>query len=315
MPRRALLGLALVLAACGGPKSAPTESAADPAPVAPTRTSFAETAVVSRSDTTPAKMLFGHMGLPSEGETQSLGSYARGCLAGAVALPETGPTWQAMRLSRNRRWGTPQLVAFIERLAARQAREPGWTGIYIGDMSQPRGGPMLGGHASHQIGLDVDIWLRNGDRMNRTTSERENIGAPDMATKNGAYANSLWSPGQMALVRNAAEDPEVARIFIAPGLKVQMCADARGDRTWLRKVRPWYEHREHIHVRLLCPKGMAGCVPQTPPPPGDGCAEAQKWVDNILHPPPPDPNAPKPKPPHALTLADLPAQCATLVGQ
>ena len=50
-----------------------------------------------------------------------------------------------------------------------------------------------------------------------------------------------------------------------------------------------------------------------PPPPGDGCADAEQWVANILNPPPPDPDA-KPVPPRPpLTLADLPGQCASVL--
>lgn len=107
-----------------------------------------------------AKQVFGFLPQGSEQRPQPLGSYAKGCLAGGAQLPETGPTWQAMRLSRNRNWGHPETVQFIKDLSVKAARQPGWEGLYIGDISQPRGGPMLSGHASHQIGLDVDIWMR-----------------------------------------------------------------------------------------------------------------------------------------------------------
>ena len=75
-----------------------------------------------------------------------------------MAIATDGPTWQAMRLSRNRRWGHPTMIKLIEKLS-RDAVADGWPGLLIGDISQPRGGPMLTGHASHQIGLDADIWL------------------------------------------------------------------------------------------------------------------------------------------------------------
>ena len=88
-----------------------------------------------------------------------LGGYAAGCLAGAERLAESGPGWQAMRLSRNRNWGHPQMIAFIEKLS-RAAQAAGWPGLYVGDISHPRGGPMVSSHRSHQIGLDADIWLR-----------------------------------------------------------------------------------------------------------------------------------------------------------
>ena len=121
----------------------------------------------------------------------------------------------------------------------------------------------------------------------------------------------------MAVLKAAASDPAVARIFVFAGAKVQMCKDATGDRSWLNKIRPWYGHHLHFHVRLKCPKGSTSCVDQAPPPPGDGCAEAQEWVNNILNPAPPkpaDPNAPSPPPKREFVLADLPAQCASVLS-
>jgi Penicillin-insensitive murein endopeptidase len=56
---------------------------------------------------TPAKQLFGRKTEPTAGPSHVVGFYASGCLAGAEALPINGPTWQVMRLSRNRNWGHP----------------------------------------------------------------------------------------------------------------------------------------------------------------------------------------------------------------
>ncbi|PVA10214.1 penicillin-insensitive murein endopeptidase [Pelagivirga sediminicola] len=258
-----------------------------------------------------AKQFFGAARVGSRQAAQPFGSYAKGCVAGGVQLPQTGPTWQAMRLSRNRNWGHPQLVDFVTELSAKAARM-GWPGLYVGDMSQPRGGPMLSGHRSHQMGLDADIWLMAPPRLNLTIRERENLSAVSYRRANGAYVNSGWTRGQHELLKAAASDPRVARIFIFPGAKVQMCKDETGNRDWLRKIRPWWGHHYHFHVRLACPNGARGCVNQAPPPPGDGCADAQQWVNNILNPPKPkprDPNAPKPKPKRELTMTDLPQQC------
>ncbi|XHY16450.1 Penicillin-insensitive murein endopeptidase (plasmid) [Pseudoseohaeicola sp. NH-UV-7] len=262
-----------------------------------------------------AKQQFGAMKDASEHRPAPFGSYAKGCVAGAVQLPETGPTWQAMRLSRNRNWGHPDVVDFVQDLSRKAAQQPGWKGLYIGDISQPRGGPMLSGHRSHQIGLDVDIWMLPPDRLNLSPNQRENISSLSLRRANGAYVNSSWTRAHHEIIKAAAKDKRVARIFVFPGAKVQMCNDEKGNKSWLRKVRPWYGHHYHFHVRLACPKGARGCVDQDPPPAGNGCGDAQKWVNDILNPPPPDPNAKKPKPRREYVLADLPQQCATVLKQ
>ncbi len=255
-----------------------------------------------------AKTLFGAAARGSDQRPAAFGSYANGCAAGLEALPESGPTWQAMRLSRNRNWGHPDTIDFVQDLS-RAATRQGWAGIYVGDLSQPRGGPMLSGHRSHQIGLDADIWMNPAQTMSLTRQQREDISAISMRRANGAFVNSNWTRGHHEVLKAAASDPRVARIFVFAGAKVQMCKDATGDRSWLRKIRPWFGHHFHFHVRLSCPPGSSGCVDQAPPPAGDGCADAQAWVNNILNPPRPDPNAPPPRPRRELRLADLPRQC------
>lgn len=263
-----------------------------------------------------AKQLFGAKSTASKQAAAPYGSYSKGCMAGAVQLPETGPTWQAMRLSRNRNWGNPTSIDFIEKLSEFAAKQPGWKGLYIGDISQPRGGPMLSGHRSHQIGLDIDIWMLPTSRLNLSRQQRESISSISMRRSKGAFVNGNWSRAHHRILRQAAKDRRVARIFVFPGAKVQMCKDEKGNRKWLRKIRPWYGHHYHFHVRLACPRGMRGCVDQAPPPAGDGCDDAQKWVNDILKPPPPrkaDPNAPKPKPRREYFLADLPKQCASVL--
>ena len=260
-----------------------------------------------------AKQLFGAEPVASQQSSAPFGSYSKGCLAGGSILPETGPTWQAMRLSRNRNWGHPETIEYIKALSTKAAQQPGWSGLYIGDISQPRGGPMLTGHRSHQLGLDVDIWMRPADRLNLTATERENISSISMRRERGAYVNSSWTRQHHEILKAAASDPRVARIFVFPGAKVQMCDDEDGDRSWLRKIRPWWGHHYHFHVRLKCPSGTAGCVNQDPPPEGDGCDDARKWVQDILFPPPPDPNAPAPKPRRELQMTDLPKQCVAVL--
>ena len=262
-----------------------------------------------------AKELFGAEHNASRHTSAPFGGYAKGCLAGGVELAETGPTWQAMRLSRNRNWGHPKTIRFIERLSGFAAQQPGWKGLYIGDISQPRGGPMLTGHRSHQLGLDIDVWMLPARDLTLSRSTRENLSSISTRRAKGAFVNENWTPQHHQILKAAASDPDVARIFVFPGAKVQMCKDARGDRSWLRKIRPWWGHHYHFHVRLKCPSNAGGCVDQTPPPAGDGCDQAQEWVDNILNPPPPDPNAKPPAPRRELVMADLPQQCAQVLSR
>ena len=229
----------------------------------------------------PASDLFGAHRAPSSSTPASYGTYAAGCLAGGMELPETAPGWQAMRLSRNRNWGHPEMIAFIDRLSAR-AREVGWTRLYVGDIGQPRGGPMRSGHRSHQTGLDVDVWLRRPGGPELDRAERERIGSYNVVAASGVDLNDNWTPEHHAIIRAAAEDTAVARNFVNAAIKRGMCLAERGpggiDAPWLRKVRPWKGHDHHFHVRLACPPGAAGCQDQPPPAPGNGCgAELAHW--------------------------------------
>ncbi len=304
------LALTVLLAACGTVDGPGTTGAPPPASE---YDMDAAREIISTSNE-PAKRLFGAAREGSQQTPAVWGSYANGCVAGADQLSETGPTWQAMRLSRNRNWAHPETLDYVRKLSAKVAQLPGWAGLYVGDMSQPRGGPMLTGHRSHQSGLDVDIWMLPPKRLDLTRTERENLSSISTRRANGAYVNDNWTPQHHQVLKAAASDPRVTRIFVFPGAKVKMCNDESGDKSWLRKIRPWYGHHYHFHVRLACPSGMTGCVNQDPPPPGDGCADAQEWVNNILDPPPPDPDAPAPKPRRELTLADLPQQCAAILA-
>jgi penicillin-insensitive murein endopeptidase len=299
-----LIALILGLAGCGG--SAPQDYAGSE-PIVSTQSIPAAMRGVE------AKKLFGAKPQGSQQASTPFGSYSKGCVAGGVQLPETGPTWQAMRLSRNRNWGHPEAIDFIKKLSAKAAQQPGWAGLYVGDISQPRGGPMLTGHRSHQMGLDIDIWMLPPKRLNLTRAERESLSSISLRRANGAYTNDNWTRQHHEVIKAAAQDPRTARIFVFPGAKVRMCKEETGDRSYLRKIRPWYGHHYHFHVRLSCPRGAKNCQNQTPPPAGDGCDDAQQWVNNILNPPPPDPDAPPPKPRRELTMADLPNQCVSVL--
>ena len=262
---------------------------------------------------TPAKALFGRETRPSGGPPEAIGFYAKGCLAGGRALPVNGPSWQVMRLSRNRNWGHPRLIDFLESVSRRLREEDAWPGFLVGDMAQPRGGPMITGHASHQVGLDADVWLTPMPDRELSRAEREEMSATNVVRADKLDVDySKWTPAHLALIRGVASRPEVQRIFVNPAIKKAICRDARGDRSWLSKVRPMYGHDYHFHIRLTCPPGAEECRPQEPPPAGDSCDASLAWwfSDQVLH-PRPNPHY-KPKPP--IRIADMPTDCRALLN-
>ena len=256
-----------------------------------------------------AKQVFGRELTPTEAQTRSIGFYSHGCLAGARALPLDGDTWRVMRISRNRYWGNPETIAFLERFSNKAAAAGVWPGILVGDISQPRGGPMITGHASHQIGLDADIWLTPMP-AHLTPEQRETMSARDMVRSDGLAVNDNWSERQAGIIRFAAEEPQVTLIFVNPAIKKALCERHAGE-AWMNKVRPWWGHNYHFHVRLRCPEGSTACENQGPPPAGDGCGKALNWwfSDEVLHPKPSN------KPARPLTMAQLPAACRPLAQE
>jgi penicillin-insensitive murein DD-endopeptidase len=259
-----------------------------------------------------AQELFGRKTSPAPLATHSIGFYDKGCLAGAEALPINGKTWQVMRLSRNRNWAHPDMVALLERLSVKAHEVAGWPGLLVGDMSQPRGGPMLTGHASHQIGLDADIWLTPMPKRQLSRNEREEMSATNMVRADRLDIDpAVWTPTHLLVIRAAAQESRVERIFVNAAIKKALCREAKGDRSWLAKIRPWYGHDYHFHVRITCPPGDSACTPQPPPSESEGCASADLaywFTDPVIH---PKPSTAKPAPP--ITLSQLPAACRQIL--
>ena len=266
------------------------------------------TAVLAHLPPDAAKRMFGLAVSPSTGPARAIGSYTKGCAAGAVQLPADGPNWQVMRPSRDRAWGNPVLIASLERLAT-EATAVGWPGLLVGDIGQPRGGPMLTGHESHQIGLDADIWLTPMPDHRLGAAERDEMPATNVVAADGNDVDhSVWRQEHKKLLETVAKMAGVARIFVNPAIKRALCREAGADRSWLSRIRPWWGHNYHFHVRLDCPRGEIECKEQPPPPGGDGCGKELDWwfTEEAKHPKPG-----KPAPP--LRVSDLPVACAALV--
>jgi penicillin-insensitive murein DD-endopeptidase len=262
-----------------------------------------------------AKELFGAHRTAAPLEARAIGSYAKGCLSGAQQLAVDGPAWQAMRLSRNRNWGHPALIAIVQKLADDARAFDGWPGLLVGDISQPRGGPMLTGHASHQIGLDADIWLTPMPPRRLTAQEREDLSATSMLAADQLSVDpKLFTDGHLRLLKRASSITEVERVLVHPAIKKAICeATVKDqDRAWLRKVRPIWGHHYHFHVRIGCPQGAVGCLAQAATPGDDGCGkELDDWFVLLKRPPTPE-TAEPPKPP--LTLDGLPAECRVVLN-
>ncbi len=224
----------------------------------------------------PAKSLFGAKSRAARLAPRAIGYYSRGCLSGGEWLPVDGPAWQAMRLSRNRNWAHPDLIDLVKRLATEAKAAGEWRGLLVGDLTQPRGGPMTSGHASHQVGLDADIWLTEMPDRRFSWEERETISATSMLKNTLEVNKTVFTDKTVALIRRAASYEEVERIGVNPAIKLALCRAAGGDTPWLGKIQGWRGHHYHMHIRLKCPEGSEGCRSQGTPR-GTSCEAAEKW--------------------------------------
>lgn len=243
------------------------------------------------------------VGISSAQAADVIGSAAAGCVVDAQPLSLGGTGYQVLRPSRNRYWGHPVTIGFVQSLAA-AAQAEGGGGLLIADMARPKGGPMPSGHASHQNGLDVDIWLRRAEHP-LTMAELESPKPIQMVQ--GSGVSDSWTSAQARLIELAARAPGVDRIFVNPAIKQTLCVAATGsDRGWLGKLRPWWGHDEHFHVRMSCPAESLDCEAQKPFPEGDGCGgELESWLAKPTSPAPPDR-------PHVQTR-QLPEACVALL--
>jgi len=243
---------------------------------------------------------------PTQGPARSIGGTSLGCIQGAEALPPEGPGWLAVRLSRNRIWGHPILVATVRKLAG-QARQAGLPDLWIGDLGQPRGGPLPWGHASHQSGLDADIWLDLSPKPRVPAQARETIPERSLVLPDESAADPrFFTAAHARLIRMAAELPGIDRVLVNHGIKRSLCAAHAGE-PWLRHVRPWRGHDSHMHIRLRCPAGSPDCRNIAPPPPGDGCDASLDWwlSPEARTPPRRAPSGPPPR---------LPAACSAILA-
>jgi len=212
----------------------------------------------------------------SFGKPTAIGGPSNGCIAGAESLPATGTGFVSIRRHRNRHYGHSETIRLIEDLGRAIAMRNGRY-VMIGDLAQPRGGRMSSSHVSHQNGLDADIWLTLVDSpAEAVRAAPEGQDPPSMLTSDGLALSERFGPDQLFLIRTAAADPAVDRILVNPGIKRGLCRQEH-NAAWLRKLRPWWGHDAHMHVRLKCPPGSPHCRQQPSVPAGSGCGAELAW--------------------------------------
>jgi murein endopeptidase len=167
----------------------------------------------------------------------ALGTHTAGRLEHGVRLPAQGRTfftWDpVLRRSPNRpwrRWGTDRLVRVVLDVARdHHAAHPRAPRMAVGDLSRPHGGdfgPQFGyiGHASHQNGLDVDIYYPRTD-------------ARELAPRDAAEIDQRLSQ-------------ELVNRFLAGGAQVIFVGPNTGLVGPPGRVQPLAQHDNHLHVRL-----------------------------------------------------------------
>ena len=146
----------------------------------------------------------------------------------------SGPSTFLTRCSRPnrawRRWGTDHLVRIVLRVAQQDhAAHPRAARMAIGDLSRPHGGdfgPQYGyiGHASHQNGLDVDVYYPRADGR-------------ELAPRDAGEIDRRRSQ-------------ELVDRFLAEGAQVIFVGPNTGLRGPPGRVQPLAHHDNHLHVRL-----------------------------------------------------------------
>lgn len=237
--------------------------------------------------------------LPFTAQAEAIGGYAAGCQTGAMALPLTGQGFKVVRSERQRYYGQPVLIDYLHTLGDK-VQQAGLPPMLVADLAREHGGPFEYGHRSHQSGLDADIWLRPGNTALPVPEQ-------DMVDHKHYVLNRHFGDDQRRLIALAAQDARVSRIFVHPLIKQAMC-HAYGDAPWLGRLRPWFGHSGHFHVRLHCPAGHDSCQPQHKVAAGTGCSnELASWIN--------DKSGELYKGPRKPWRPVLPAACETLLAR
>lgn len=212
-------------------------------------------------------------------ETESIGRYHAGCMKNSKELPAGGFGYQVIRTKRKRNYGNQLMIEYIRDLS-RKFNKIYNSNLLIADISKKQGGPIPYDHSSHQIGLDADILLFHKFQHEKIYSrneiqELEPVSVLDDSKKSIDF--SKWSHLNGELLKTAAKDSDVNKIFINPVIKKHLCS-VYPNQPWLKKLRPWWGHDGHFHVRLRCPDNNHKCVDQSEPRKIECGKQLEKWL-------------------------------------
>ena len=212
-------------------------------------------------------------------QSESLGFYSNGKLAQAVKFTSDEDYLLLLFPRRDRHYANQVLIKLVEESFKKYKDiNPSSERLQIGEVAARFGGH-LSGHNSHQNGLDLDaIYLRSDlteDEVDRPYGYRESFVEAGRVTENFDIARN-WE-----LFKIFVATGQVGRIFVDLAIKKEMCAYATimgelySETETLRALRPWPNHDDHFHLRILCPADNTRCQAQTPPPPGPGCDDLE----------------------------------------
>lgn len=195
-----------------------------------------------------------------EANSEAIGFYSDGCMVDDYQLSQFDGNFELVNAWRNRHWAHGRAVNFIAYFTDTMANK-NIGPIKISDVSQHGGGDVSPSHASHQMGLDIDIWLANGNEEYQDVVQGSSVNE-ELFEK--FHARDMY--------RTAVANSNVQRIFVNPAIKQYLCR-TESDTSWLRKLRPMSGHTGHMHVRLYCTDFDEDCIPQFEIGPGSGCNE------------------------------------------
>jgi penicillin-insensitive murein DD-endopeptidase len=216
---------------------------------------------------------------------QAVGFYSNGSLINASQLLSEGPGFLKIIRFRDRAWSSGDLAVVIRSSAEDLLYTfPGSERVQIGDMSAKAGGA-IGQHASHQNGLDADIAYL---RMDQREQDPDFNGFDEYFVQDGRLTSNFDLERNWFFLQSLVGTGRVGRIFVDIEIKKTFCdrfgnSPGTPNAETLRRLRPWPNHANHLHLRITCPKLSPRCVAQDEPAPGDGCAELKELEGNRFY--------------------------------